>query len=1074
MTCRVLQEIALGGATVVLATSSLVAQGVYGTIQGTLRDNSGALIAEADVSVREVNTGFTSAVHTNREGIFVLTSLRPGVYTLTAHREGFSEAVRPGIEVRVGDQVALELALSIGPANASVSVTSAAPLLHTDDTLVGDVIDERTIKQLPLAGRNAFDLALLAPGVTQSAVSNGTGADTQPRLSGGRSRTGEFTLDGTSVTDPRRGDTVVSPNLDALQEFAIITNGIQAQYGRLVGGIITATTKSGTNQLHGNMFEFHRGDGFGVARNYFATGVPHQVYNQFGGIIGGPILRDKLFFFADYQGTRNRQQSVFNLTLPTSRQQNGDFSEILGTTPIATDALGRPVYQNQIFDPATTRTVAGVTVRDPFPGNIIPRFRWDVAAAKVAGLYVQPNRATLAQNFGTQVSSGLNQDQGDVRVDWQIGRHDLSFLRFSTSQPQTIVARPFASSSTGGNLGQRSTFYTVAIAETHTFSSSLVNDFRFGGLRGEVLRLNVVRTSDSLNIPNVNQTALPTFNIAGYDGIGDSIALDPTQESYQFADNVTIVKGKHIISAGGDYRLFRINDLQLNATTFSFSALQTGNSTQSATGNSYASFLLGLTNSYSIDPNRGRFYLRSSYFAPYVQDVYKLSSDFTVNAGLRYEIEQNPNEKDYNGSQFDINTGTVQTMRQLGTNRVQATRFTNFGPRLGFAWQPFHNSTVVRGSFGIFYSPLTGRATSAYDRFPKSRQYTVTSSNINPATLISATPAVPNDTTGFNLTHQYSLPNAKVASFQQIDFDIQHQLPFGILVDAGFTSSNGRHLTRNVQYNQIPIGFVQAQNRAGTQAQRPYSNYANVGTFCECQSSSYNALLLSVERRYANSFTLRGSFTWSKLIDEQNDNFSGLYPQDQYNQQAERGLSLSNIPTRLVVSSLYQLPFGKGRATARRGPMAAIVGGWEVGGIFSVQSGQQVWVRSATITSGTFSLMQRPNAIGNPVLAGDQRTNTRYFNTAAFTAAAPLTFGNSSKTPNIQGPAWYNLDAALHRDIALPLTETTKLELRGECFNCFNHANFLPPSGLFGSTTFGQISTAQPARTLQVAGKLWF
>lgn len=1053
--------------------SHAFAQGVYGSIQGTVHDAGGALVPDAAVSVREVSTGLAATVHTNHEGLFVLTSLRPGVYNLTAHHEGFSDVVRPRIEVRVGEQVSLELGLSVGPTSTSVSVTGEAPLVHTDDTLVGSVIDERTIKQLPLSGRNAFDLALLTPGVTISAVSNGTGADTQPRLSGGRSRTGEFTLDGTSVTDPRRGDTVISPNLDAIQEFAIITNGIQAQYGRLVGGIITATTKSGTNKFHGNVFEFHRGDGFGVARNYFATGVPHQVYNQFGGIIGGPIRRDKLFFFVDYQGTRNRQQSIFSLTVPTAKQQSGDFSDILGAQ-IATDVLGRPVFQNQIFDPATTRIVNGVTVRDPFPGNVIPTTRWDAASAKVAALYVQPNRGGLSQNFATQQSSGLNQDQGDVRVDWQIGPRDLAFLRFSTSQPQTLVARPFATSSNGGNLGQRSTFYTVAIAETHTFSSSLVNDFRFGGLRGELLRLNVVRSSDSLNIPNVNQTALPTFAISGYDGIGDSIAFDPTQESYQLADNVTLVKGKHIISLGEDFRRFRINDLQLNATTFNFSALQTGNSTQSTTGNSYASFLLGATSQYSIDPNRGRFYMRSNYFAGYAQDVYKMTNSFTANIGMRYEVEQNPNEKEYNGSQFDINTGTIQTMRQLGTNRIQATRWTNFGPRIGFAWQPFKDSTVVRASFGIFYSPLTGRATSAFDRFPKSRQYTLTSSNVNAATIVSQTPPVPNDTIGFNLTHQYSLPNAKVPSFQQFDFDIQRQFPFRTLVQVGYSGSNGRHLMRNVQYNQLTIGQVQAQGKAGTQAQRPFPNYANVGTFCECQSSSYNALLVSVERRYANGFMVRGAFTWSKLIDEQNDNFSGLFPQDEFNPAAERGLSLSNIPTRLVVSSLYELPFGNKRHFLRTGPLAALVTGWEVGGIFSVQSGQQTWIRSANITSGTFSQMQRPNIVADPNIPVGQRTLNRYFNTAAFSAAAPLTFGNSSKTPNIQGPVWYNVDANLHRDIPLHFTETTRLELRGECFNCLNHANFLPPSGLFGSTTFGQINTAQPARTLQVAGKLWF
>lgn len=1055
-----------------LSAGVAYSQGVYGTIQGTVHDNSGAVVPDSSVTARETSTGLQQLVRTNKDGLFVLSNLRPGTYDVTVHHDGFTDTAQQNITLRVGDQIALDLALSVGALSSTVNVSTEAPLVRTDDTVVGTVIDEKTIKQLPLSGRNAFDLSLLTPGVMASAVSNGTSADKQPRLSGGRSRTGEFTLDGTSVTDPRRGDTVIAPNLDALQEFAVITNGIPAQYGRLAGGIITATTKSGTNDFHGNLFEFHRGDGFGVARNYFATGVPHQVYNQFGGIVGGPIVHNKVFFFADYQGTRNRQQSIFNLTVPTAQQQQGDFSDILGPA-VGRDALGRTVYQNQIFDPNTTRTVNGQTVRDPFPGNVIPRDRWDPAAAQVAALYVQPTRNALSQNFQTQQSSGLNQDQGDVRVDWQIRQQDLAFIRFSVNRPQTITARPFPSSSSGGNLGEIDTFYTTAIAWTHTFSSNLVNDFRFGGLRGELLRLNIVRPTDTLGIPNVNQTSLPTFSIAGYAGIGDSANFDPTQESYQIADNVTWVRGKHIITAGEDFRRFRINDLQLNATTYSFTALQTGNSTQSSTGNSYASFLLGAASQYVADPNRGRFYTRSNYIGTYLQDVYKIARNLTLNIGLRYEVEQNPNEKDYNGSQFDLGTGTIITMQQLGRNRIQNTQWGNFGPRIGFAWQPFHDSTVVRASYGIFYSPLTGRATSAYDRFPKSRQYTLQSSSVSPALLISQTPPIPTDNTGYNLTHQYDLPNAKVPSFQQINFDIQRELPGHVLVSAGFTSSNGRHLMRNVQYNQIPIGVVQAAGR-GTQAMRPFPNFANIGYFCECQSSSYNALLVNVERRFANGFMMRAAFTWSKFIDEQNDNFSGLFPQDQYNQRAERGLSLSNIPTRLVVSGLYTLPFGHGQRYVNNGVMATLIGGWEVGGIFSVQSGQQVWVRSSNNTSGTFSQMQRPNIVADPVLKDSERTLTHYFNTAAFAAPAPLTFGNSRKTPNIQGPAWYNLDANLHRDIHLPITETTRLELRGECFNCANHANFLPPDGLQGSTTFGQITAAQAARTLQVAGKFWF
>lgn len=1046
------------------------AQGVYGTVQGTIADGSGAAIPGTALTSREINTGITQKVVTNQSGIFVISSMRPGTYDITAHKEGFSDFLRQGVIVRVGDQISLDMTMVVGGVTSTVQVSSEAPLVRSDDTIVGTVIEERTIKQLPLSGRSAFDLALLTPGVQQSAVSNGTSADSQPRLSGGRSRTNEFTLDGTSVTDPRRGSSVISPNLDAIQEFAVITNGIPAQYGRLAGGIITATLKSGTNKFHGNLFEFYRGDGFGAARNYFAASVPHLVYNQFGGIIGGPIKMDKLFFFADYQGTRIRQQTIYNLTLPTASEQQGDFSDILGLA-VGTDPLGRTLYRNQIFDPATTRVVNGATVRDPFPGNRIPVSRWDPAAAKAAALYVQPNLPGISQNFSNLQSGGSNHDQADGRVDAQLTNADLAFVRFSMDRNYSIGTRPFATA--GGNLGEIDTFYTSAIAWTHTFSSTVVNDLRIGSLRGELNRLTPATNVDNLLIPNLAQAALPTFSIAGYYSIGDSPAFDPTQESYQLADSISLVAGKHIIGVGGDLRRFLINDLQLTATSYNFNTLQTANGTNSNTGNSYASFLLGRASQYSADPNRGRFYGRSNYMGLYAQDQYKVTSNFTANIGLRYEVEQNPNEKDYNGSNFDIGTGQIITMRQLGTNRIQHTQWGNFAPRVGFAWQPFHDSTVVRASYGIFYAPLTGRATSAYDRFPKSRNYTLQSSNVASAVVLSQTPAIPVDPFGYNLNHTYDDPNAHVPYFQQVSLDIQHELPSRVLVGVGYTNSVARHLYANAQYNQIPIRVVQAAG-GGTQSMRPFPQYANVGVFCECQSTSYNALLVQAEKRYTKGFLMRAAFTWSKFVDEQDDNFSGLYPQDQYNRRAERGLSLANIPTRLVLSGIYDLPFGPARAFAQRGILGELIGGWELGGIFYVQSGQQVWVRSANNTSGTFSQLMRPNLVGAPDLPAAQRTLNRWFNTAAFQAPAPLNFGNSPKSPNIQGPAWYNVDFNIHRDIRIPLWEQTRVELRGECFNCANHANFLPPNGLQGTTTFGQITAAQPARTLQIGGKFWF
>lgn len=1046
------------------------AQGVYGSVQGIITDSSGAVIPGVEVTAREVSTGFVQTTITNGNGIYVISSMRPGTYTISAHRAGFSDVRRAGVVVSVGDEISLNLSMVVGGVASTVHVSSAAPQLRTTDTVVGSVITGRAIVDLPLSGRNAFSLALLLPGVTQSAAGTGTTADSEPRLSGGKERTNAYTLDGTSNTDPRRGSTIITPNIDAIQEFAVITNGIPAQYGRMVGGIITATTKSGTNQFHGDLFEFYQGDGLGGAKNYFSSTIPHLVYNQFGGIIGGPIKKNKLFFFADYQGTRSRNQVLYNLTLPTAQELQGNFSDLLGPA-VGTDPLGRTVYQNEIFDPATTRTINGQTVRDPFPGNTIPRDRWDPASAKVAALYVQPNRPGLSQNFFDLQSGGSNHDQADGRVDAQITKSDLAFVRFSLDRTYGIGNRPFPTA--GGNLGEIDTFYTTAIGWTHTVSPSVVNDLRIGGLRGELDRLTPPTNVSSLDIPNLAQAALPSFDIAGYYSLGDSPGFDPTQQEYQLVDNVTLVKGKHVLKFGADFRRFAINDLQLVPTSYNFNTLQTSNGANSNTGSSIASFLLGQASRYSADSNRGRFYERSNYFATYAQDEYKMTSTFTADLGLRWSVEQNPNELNYNGSNFELGQGRPYTMRELGSNRIQHTQWGNFVPRIGFAWRPFDGGTIVRASYGIFYSPLTGRATSAYDRWPKDRNFVLQSAGITPAVVLSQTPAIPDDQFGYNLIHFNDIVDAHVPYFQQVSLDIQRELPGHVVGYIGYTNSVSRHLWQNVQYNQIPISAVQAAG-GGTQSMRPYPNYADVGYFCECQSTSYNALLIQANRRYANGLLMRAAFTWSKSINVNDDNFSGQYPQDQYNLKAERGIAVSNIPTRLVVSGVYDLPFGPDRAYAQKGLLGKVIGGWELGGIYYIQSGQQVWIRSANNTTGTFDLLMRPDKVGNPFLSSGKRTLAYWFNTAAFQAPAPLHFGNSPRSVNLQGPAWYNIDFNIHRSIHIPITEQTRFELRGECFNCLNHPNFLPPSGLQGTVNFGRITSAEPARTLQVAGKFYF
>ncbi len=1061
--------------SIVLLTGggAILGQAIFGSIQGAVTDPSGASIPDVKVTARNLDTGILFQSASNAAGLYLFGQLPPGSYEVVAEKAGFAKSIQQKVAVRVNDQRRLDIGMRVGEVTQDVNVTAEAPLVQTEGNSIGKVIEERTIKQLPLSGRNAFSLMLLAPGAQQTVVSNGTSGDPQPRLSGGRTRTSEFTIDGTSSTDPRRGDTVYSPNLDAIQEFSVQTEGIPAEYGRLTGGIVNATLKSGTNQFHGNLFEFLRNAAFD-ARNFFSATVPARVFNQFGGMVGGPIVRNRTFFFFDYQGTRNRQQSVFNLTVPTLQQRQGDFSQILGAQ-IGVDALGRPVFQNQIFDPSTTRTAPnGKLVRDPFLNNVIPSNKFDSAGFNVLRLYPLPTRPGLTQNYSSLNSGGVNQDQFDARVDQRFTDKDLFFARVSRDRQDNITARPYASAATGGSLGQLNVFWTAALDWTRTINPTAINDFRLGALRGELNRLLPTTDIKSLGIPNLPPGHLPNFTISGYDTLGDAAVFDPTQESYQMQDIVTLVRGRHILKFGADFRRFRINDLQLSANgQFILSRNETASPLLGLSGNPIASLLLGVADQFTNDPNRGRFYQRSNYLGVFAQDEFKFNSNFTLNIGLRYDVEQEPNETRWNGSNFDLISGQLLTMRQLGSNRIQQTKWTNLGPRIGIAWKPWGSKTVVRGSYGIFYTPLTGRATSAFDRWPQSQALTIQSAGVDPAVIISQTPAsLASNPNGYGLAHSHDDVKAPVGYFEQWNFDLQREMRGQILLQATYVGSVGKHLMANVQYNEIPIQVVQA-NGGGSQNLRPYPNFPNIGTFCECQSSSYHALQLSAEKRYSSGVTFLASYTWSKFIDEQDDNFSSLFPESSYNRRLEKGLSLANIPQRFVFSSVYDLPFGKGRPFLSSGLLSQIVGGWQGGGILTVQHGQIVWINQPNNTSQTFSQQFRPNLIGNPNLENG-RTLTHWFNTAAFVAPPPLTLGNSNKTPGLYGPHWINLDFSLHRDIALPLSEQTRIEIRGECFNCLNRANFNPPNGQFATAAFGQITAAQPGRSLQIAMKFWF
>ncbi|MBL8233273.1 MAG: TonB-dependent receptor [Bryobacterales bacterium] len=1028
------------------------AQSIFGSLQGSVSDESGAAIPGAAITLRNTNTGVTVNTRTNDTGLYFVGEVRPGSYELSVEASGFQKHLRKGITLRVEDRLRVDVLMKVGQVNESVEVTAEAQQIQTENNTLGRVMEEGTIKQLPLRGRNAFELVLLTPGAQQR------GDDEQPRLSGGRARTGEFVLDGGSITTPRRGQLFTQPNLDAIQEFKVQTNGLSAEFGRTVGGVVNATLKSGTNRFSGNLFEFHRNNSIN-ARNFFAPRNPKLIQNQFGGMVGGPIRKDRLFFFGDFESFRQREETVFNLNVPTAAMKRGDFAGMAN-----------------LFDPGTTRPGANNRLtRDPFAGNVIPASRFDAPGPRLVSLYPEPTRGGLVQNFQRLIPNGTNNNKWDTRIDWRASERDFVFGRYSWDHQYSDTPRPFPGSSNGAANGNFNRYMTGAISWTRTLTPTLLNDARVSFFRGIQERLLSLGAGDQLGIPNLNLVGLPQVAVAGFAGLGDAQAFNPVENQYQVQNITTLVRGKHIWKAGVDYRQFPINDLQLQFTgEYAFAPNQTADpANPGTTGNALASLLLGQANTFNNSTLRGRFYYRSQYLGLFAQDDWKITPRLTLNLGLRYDVEQNPRELRQQGSNFDLAQGRPVTMTELGRNFIQFTDRVNFAPRIGFAWRPFGlNNTVVRSHYGMFFTPLTGRATSAFARFPADQRLGIQSDGVNAAVVLSRTPPIVPSADGKGFAIDTKLERAKLGSFQQWNFDIQHEA-LGFLWQASYAGSAGRHLMMNQDHNVIRIEDVQRAG-TGTQAMRPYPDYGFILCHCEFQNSNYQALQLGLERRYRSGLFFSVSYTFSKFMDANEDNFSSMFPMDPYNLRLEYGLSQSHYPHRFVSAVVYDLPFGRGRKWMQAGPASWILGGWQLNNILALQSGDQVWITQAANTAQTFSRQFRPNLLRNPLLPKEQRTLDQWFDRAAFQAPAPRTLGNSAKFPGIEGPGLANLDVSLVRFVPVPLREGMKFELRGDFFNVLNRVNFSAPGGTLGTPNFGRITGARLPRTLQIGMKFWF
>jgi hypothetical protein len=1071
-------------------------------IAGIVRDGSGAVIPGAQITVVNDDTGVTLDSYTNLEGSYRVGSLVPGRYRVTVTLAGFNPTVRQ-VAVEVGQTVAVDLTLDVAGQTEAVTVVAGAPLIDTQTSTIGQVVSREMLAALPLPNRAASSLVSLAPGVVMIDPGVGT-AENYPIFSvaGGRARNQNFILDGGNASNAvglTRPQQLTTLPVDAMQEFKVITNNYSAEYGHSTGGVITMSTRSGTNQLRGTAFHSLQNDALN-APNFFATIKPPMRLNQFGGTLGGPIRRTRSFYFGSWERTRQLTSEPILSTVPTLRNRAGDFSDLV-------DSSGHAIV---IYDPAT---------RQPFPGNIIPSSRIDPVAMAALKYFPEPNLPGTTTNANNHVGvsgSSLDRDILVGRVDHRLGSNDLLTVRYYLNNSGTVVTGSYTDPAADPLSDTTSVrIQSLTGAHTHILSSSVVNEMRVTYLRRKFIDQHPGLGSNlagAIGLIGVSDRALPVFNIPGYGatvatsgsaaGQSATAALGSATVSRfqtpildtQLIDSLSWSRGRHAYKFGVEFRAGANNETRDRGSSgiLSFSPLITSNLGAANTGNALAAFLLGEVNAGSVQIS-DMIQTRASYLALYAQDDWRLTSRLTINYGLRWEAEFPRREINNRMNSFDplaINPvsgtpGVVTFAGRDGTpERAFRTDLNNLGPRVGFAYQLNESGrTVVRGGTGIFYGPTVSNSIGdvASLGFSTSANFVVAQATTESAfRLRDGFPAYsrPALTPAFGAVAAGQRPNTAVGFFDpnqvapisyQTNFDVQHQLAPGLMIEGGFISNQSRHLTANdFSINQVPTELMGPGN---TQSLRPFPQFSNVTLINpSIGRSSYYAGFVRVQKRFADGFSILAHYTRSRYFDDAESSneygSSGSY-MDAYHRELDWAASASDVPNQLVVTALYEVqPFSRNRYTD------AILANWRIGVLHTMMSGPPFTVVTSANTTNAFPAGPlRADLIANPELPSGERTLTRWFNTSAFVNPAPFTFGNAPRSV-LRGPGRVTTDLTLEKSVGLP--KGKRIDVRVETYNLFNRANFNIPGATLGAANFGVISSAQPARIMQIGTRFSF
>ena len=1065
-----------------------VAAGQSGTsaIAGIVRDASGAAVPGALVVATNERTAVTIETVTNEAGAYRISALVPGRYRVDVQLSGFDPAVRDAVVLEVDQTRAVDVTLDIAKQTESVTVVASVPVVDSQSSNVAQIVTRDMLAALPLPNRAASSLASLTAGVVMIDTGVGT-AENYPifTVAGGRARNQNFILDGGNASNAvglTRPQQLTSLPVDAMQEFKVISNNYAAEYGHSTGGVVTMSTRSGTNEFAGSVFESMQHDALN-ARNFFAATKPPIRLNQFGGTLGGPLRAGKSFFFGSWERTRQLTSEAVVSTVPTLRNRQGDFSDL-------TNSAGERVT---IYDPLT---------RQPFPGNVIPADRIDPVARAALQYYPLPNRpgtSTNADNYVANNSASLDRDILVGRVDHQFNLSNLATVRYYINNSGTTttgsytnpLADPLADTT-------RVRVQSLTTAFTHVFSSELVNDVRFTYLRRKFIDERPgagVNLAREIGLAGVSDRAFPAFTIPGYASLSSAAVarIQTPIVDQQIIDSLTWSRGRHAYKFGAEFRAGANDELRDRGSSgsVSFSPLVTGSLGVPATGSALATFLLGQVDSATVQIS-DVIRTRASYFALYAQDDWRVNSRLTLNYGLRWEVELPRREVDNKLNSFDptaINpvSGTPGVVTFAGVNgtpeRAFAADLNNFGPRFGIAYRlDSTGRTVLRGGAGIFYGPTVSNSVGdvAALGFSTSTAFVSNGPGQSSFRLQDGFPAYarPPLTAAFGAVPLGQKPNTTVAFFDphqaaptsyQANVNLQRELGAGTVVDVGYLGNIGRHLTANdFSLNQVPPELMGSGN---AQTRRPFPQFTDVVLINPAIGrSSYHAVFVRAQKRFDRGFSLLAHYTRSRYMDnaESANEYgnSGSY-MDAYHRDLDWARSASDVPHHFVMSLLYEIPFQP------RNPFAsALVSGWHAGIVQTIQSGPPFTVITNANTTNAFPAGPlRPNLVADPALPADERSIGRWFNTSAFVNPGLYTFGNSPRSV-LRGPGIATTDLTLERSLAV--SRTVRLELRGEAYNLLNHTNFNVPGYTLGAPNFGVISSARPARTIQLGARLRF